>query len=153
MPSPELATIIEMFTTMDPLGAGSIEAIRAGMEQTPPYPQPDDIAWEAVDAGGVPAEWNVPTDAAEGRTIVYFHGGGYAIGGIEGHRGLCSNLALAVQKGSVDHQADQLLLDVGFPSLLSRRSPGNLQSRAVETTKLFSQELHLLWKRQHDKAA
>jgi len=95
MPSPELATIIEMFTTMDPLGAGSIEAIRAGMEQTPPYPQPDDIAWEAVDAGGVPAEWNVPTDAAEGRTIVYFHGGGYAIGGIEGHRGLCSNLARA----------------------------------------------------------
>ena len=95
MPSPELQTILDMFTTMNPLGGGSIEAIRAGMGQAPPYPQPPDVQWEAVDAGGVPAEWNTPDDAEPGRSIVYLHGGGYAIGGIESHRGLCSNLARA----------------------------------------------------------
>ena len=95
MPSPELKTIVDMFTTMDPLGGGSVEAIRAGMSQAPPYPKPDDITWEPVDAGGVPAEWTTPADLEPGRTIVYYHGGGYAIGGIEAHHGLCSNLARA----------------------------------------------------------
>ena len=95
MPSPELQTIIDMFTTMSPLGGGSVDAIRAGMAQAPAYPKPDDIAWEPVDAGGVPAEWTTPADLVPGRTIVYYHGGGYAIGGIEAHHGLCSNLARA----------------------------------------------------------
>jgi phosphinothricin tripeptide acetyl hydrolase len=95
MPSPELKTIVDMFSTMNPLGGGSIEAIRAGMEQAPVYPRPDDIRWEPVDAGGVPAEWTTPADLEPGRTIVYYHGGGYAIGGIEAHHGLCSNLARA----------------------------------------------------------
>jgi acetyl esterase/lipase len=95
MPSPELKAITDMFSSMNPLGGGSVEAIRAVMEQAPAYPKPDDISWEPVDAGGVPAEWTTPADLEPGRTLVYYHGGGYAIGGIEAHHGLCSNLARA----------------------------------------------------------
>jgi monoterpene epsilon-lactone hydrolase len=93
MASPENAELIEMMRSMNPLGSGDIEQIRKGMEMAPPYPQPQDVAWETVVANGVECEWNTPSEAEAGRTIVYYHGGGYAIGSVRGHRGLCSNLA------------------------------------------------------------
>jgi len=95
MPSPEFQTVVDMLNTMNPLGGADIAAIRVGMDQAPPYPKPEDIAWQAVDAGGVPCEWNTPDDLEPGRVIVYYHGGGYGIGGVVPHRGLCSNLARA----------------------------------------------------------
>lgn len=49
----------------------------------------------AVDAGGVPAEWVVTPKADAGRTIVYFHGGGYCIGSMLGHRAMLSHLSTA----------------------------------------------------------
>jgi epsilon-lactone hydrolase len=97
MPSPENAELIGMMRTLDPLGSGDIEQMRQGMEMAPPYPQPNDIAWESVDIRGIPCEWNTPDDVIQGRTIVYYHGGGYAIGSVTSHRGLCSNLARATR--------------------------------------------------------
>jgi acetyl esterase/lipase len=106
MPSKEHQELVEMMRTMNPLGSGDIETMRAGMAAAPPYPQPPDVRWEAVAADGVPCEWNVPDDCVEGRTIVYYHGGGYGIGSVEGHRGLCSNLARAARARvlSVDYR-------------------------------------------------
>lgn len=106
MPSQEHEELVEMMRTLNPLGSGDIETMRAGMAAAPPYPQPPDVQWQAVDADGVPCEWNVPDDCAEGRTIVYYHGGGYGIGSVAGHRGLCSNLARATRARvlSVDYR-------------------------------------------------
>ena len=106
MPSPENDELIEMMRSLNPLGSGDIGQMRQGMDMAPPYPQPKDIAWESVDAGGVPCEWNTPDNAVPGRIIVYYHGGGYVIGSVKGHRGLCSNLARATRARvlSVDYR-------------------------------------------------
>jgi acetyl esterase/lipase len=106
MPSPENDELIEMMRTMNPLGSGDIQQIRQAMELAPPYPQPEDIRWEAIEANGVPCEWNIPSDAEPGRRIVYYHGGGYAIGSVQGHRGLCSHVARATRAHvlSVDYR-------------------------------------------------
>jgi epsilon-lactone hydrolase len=39
-----------------------------------------------VSIGDVAAEWMLPAGAGRDRAILYFHGGGYAIGSIKGHR-------------------------------------------------------------------
>ena len=74
---------------------GDLMAMRKMTSRAPAYAQPADITWEAVDAGGVPAEWVIPDDCAAGRTIVYFHGGGYATGSVESSRSLSCHLARA----------------------------------------------------------
>jgi epsilon-lactone hydrolase len=57
--------------------------------------EPEGVTVEPVDAGGVPGIWLTPGDAAEGRAILYLHGGGYVIGSSESHRKLCGHYALA----------------------------------------------------------
>jgi acetyl esterase/lipase len=42
-----------------------------------------DVTCEAVEAGGVKAEWIVPPNAAQDRVILYLHGGGYVMGSFE----------------------------------------------------------------------
>lgn len=117
MPSPEHEQIVEMFRTTNPLASADIHEMRRTMAAAPPYPQPPDVSWEVVDADGVPCEWNTPEDCAEGRTIVYYHGGGYGIGSVESHRGLCSNLARATRSRvlSVDYR---LAPEHPFPAAL-----------------------------------
>jgi acetyl esterase/lipase len=80
--------------------------IRGITARAPAYPKPDDITWEAINAGGVPAEWVVPDDCEPGRVIVYFHGGGYSTGTIHANRGLCSHIARAARARvlSVDYR-------------------------------------------------
>ena len=48
-----------------------------------------------VDAGGVPAEWIAVPGVDSGATIVYLHGGGYCIGGLDTHRPMLTHLARA----------------------------------------------------------
>ncbi|MAG30530.1 MAG: hypothetical protein CL908_06500 [Deltaproteobacteria bacterium] len=50
MPSPEFHTVVDMLKAMNPLGGEDIGAIREVMEAAPPYPKPEDIRWEDVDA-------------------------------------------------------------------------------------------------------
>lgn len=60
-------------------------------------PAPAGVRSEAVDADGVAAEWHRPTrDDASDAALVYFHGGGYVIGGLDTHRKLAGHLAVAV---------------------------------------------------------
>ena len=92
MPSPELTRIIEAARSAE---SGDIQSMRAEIQHAPTYPKPADVAWQAVDAGGVEAEWNVPADCSPGRIVVYCHGGGFAIGDIRTWRPLCSHLARA----------------------------------------------------------
>lgn len=53
------------------------------------------ITAQAVDAGGVPAEWIVPADRDAGRVLLYLHGGGYVLGSVQSHRPLIERLAVA----------------------------------------------------------
>lgn len=97
MASPELQIVLDLLRGANVFGELDVKKIREAMAAAPPVPKPDDVEWTAVEAGGVPAEWNVPSNAEPGRVIVYLHGGGYGIGGVESHRGLCSNLARAAR--------------------------------------------------------
>jgi monoterpene epsilon-lactone hydrolase len=46
-------------------------------------------------AGGVPAEWLVPSGISTDRVVLYLHGGSYVAGSINSHRPLAANIAIA----------------------------------------------------------
>lgn len=50
---------------------------------------------EAVDAGGVSAEWLRAPGCREDRALLYFHGGGYILGSVHSHRDLIARLSAA----------------------------------------------------------
>lgn len=78
--------------------AMTVEEWRAaydGLGQLMPLAEGTETA--TVDAGGVAAEWVVAPEADAGRTIVYFHGGGYCIGSVLGHRAMLSHLSAAAR--------------------------------------------------------
>jgi monoterpene epsilon-lactone hydrolase len=56
---------------------------------------PPDVRSEAVNAGGVPAEWITTPQATDERVIYYLHGGGYTAGSINTHREMLSRLSRA----------------------------------------------------------
>src|SRR5262245_42496179 len=61
------------------------------------FPPPADVDIQPVRAGGVPAEWVTPPGPTAGRTILYFHGGGYVVGAPKDYREMVSHLARAAQ--------------------------------------------------------
>jgi epsilon-lactone hydrolase len=61
------------------------------------FPPPADVKFESVNANGVPAEWVIPPGATAGRTILYFHGGGYLVGAPKDYREMVSHIARAAQ--------------------------------------------------------
>lgn len=110
----ELQAIIESLGTSK---NHDIHAMRAEAIGLPPYPNPEDITWQSVDAGGVPAEWNIPERCEGDRIVLYVHGGGYATGDVNLYRPLCSNLARACRARvlSVDYR---LAPEHPFPAAL-----------------------------------
>ena len=54
-----------------------------------------DVTIEAVDAGGVKAEWTSTPNANPLRAILYVHGGGYVIGSLDSHRHAVSEIGRA----------------------------------------------------------
>jgi monoterpene epsilon-lactone hydrolase len=74
----------------------TIEGIRGAMDRLGDRFQPaQDIAIEAVSAGGVAAEWVRAPGASEARTVLFTHGGGYCIGSPRTHRDLVGRLSRA----------------------------------------------------------
>ncbi len=57
------------------------------------YPLPEDVKIEEIDAGGVPAEWQIVPGAIENRVILYFHGGGMVLMSPKSHRALTIEIA------------------------------------------------------------
>ncbi len=96
MASPELQIVIDMLRATDPMGSNDVFQIREGMKVAEQiYQPPEDARYEPVDAGGVAAEWTAVEGVDESGVVVYLHGGGYTVGGIGSHRGLCTNLSRA----------------------------------------------------------
>jgi acetyl esterase/lipase len=59
------------------------------------YPVATDIALQAVDAGGVPAEWSLAPGSDPARVLLFFHGGGYCSGSIASHRDMVTRVGRA----------------------------------------------------------
>ena len=96
MASEILQTIIQGMREQNPLASLDIHQMRAGMQAMEgQFQPPENVSYEAANAGGVPSEWTVAEGSDESKALVYLHGGGYAIGGLGSHRPLCTNLALA----------------------------------------------------------
>ncbi|MBI2562969.1 MAG: alpha/beta hydrolase [candidate division NC10 bacterium] len=57
---------------------------------------PPDVVVEPVQVGRLPAEWLRPPSARADATVLYLHGGGYAIGSAKSHR----HLAVAIAKAA-----------------------------------------------------
>jgi len=56
---------------------------------------PKGIKVVEVSAGGVPAEWLIPTGITNEKVVLYLHGGSYVAGSINSHRSLAANIAIA----------------------------------------------------------
>ena len=96
MASEQLETIVTLLRARPITDAPTIEAMRAGMDSfIGAFVPPAELRLEAVDAGGVAAEWTIGATAQELPVVLYLHGGGYCLGSIATHRGLCSNLSAA----------------------------------------------------------
>jgi acetyl esterase/lipase len=93
MANEALARIREMLRA-NPL-QGDLATMRANMERgsAAAPPLPGDVKREPANAGGVPAEWIAAPGARDDRALVYFHGGGYAMGSLATHRPLCARLS------------------------------------------------------------
>ena len=74
----QLQTIVQMLRSQPVVKPdASVPEARAGFEEIAGmFPVDADIKREAVDAGGVTAEWLTAPDADMGRAVLYLHGGG-----------------------------------------------------------------------------
>src|ERR1700720_2801471 len=96
MASPELAKVLEMIKSVPRDPTASVERMRGATEKVSEHVARD-VKCEPVSAGGVPAEWIVPPNAADDRVILYLHGGGYVMGSINTHRAMIARIARASQ--------------------------------------------------------
>ncbi|RVV97167.1 NAD-dependent epimerase/dehydratase family protein [Mesobaculum littorinae] len=56
-------------------------------------PQPDGVAFEQGEVGGVPGWWATPENPVPGSAILYLHGGGYVLGSAAAYRNFVGHLA------------------------------------------------------------
>lgn len=57
------------------------------------FPAPDDVVVSPVEMGGIPGALLTPDEVEVGRTLLYIHGGGYAVGGSRGYHNLAGRYA------------------------------------------------------------
>ncbi|MFX1298485.1 MAG: alpha/beta hydrolase, partial [Promethearchaeota archaeon] len=62
-------------------------------QQVKQHPLPEDIKIEEINAGGVPAEWQIVPEADDNKAILYFHGGGMVLMSPKTHRALTIEIA------------------------------------------------------------
>ncbi len=96
MPSEAFEGIVAALRANPPIHGADLFEMRANMAAAAgAAPIPDDITRESVAAGGVPSEWVCAPEARDDTVLVHYHGGAYAMGGLDTHRGLARNLSRA----------------------------------------------------------
>src|SRR5207302_1942070 len=81
---------------LPPSNTLTIEQRRAQYERAERvFPTPLDVKVETIAAPARPAEWLTPPGARTDAVVLYFHGGGYAIGSPRSHRHLAAAIARA----------------------------------------------------------
>ena len=97
MANPQIEKIRTMLAEnpVVPEGA-SLEQMRAGFDAMgEAFPASPEIQSESVDIGGLPGAWFSTPGADPSRALLYFHGGGYAIGSLRSHREVMGRIAKA----------------------------------------------------------
>ncbi len=96
----EITTVrafLEQAPTMDPSDPDWITQMRAGYDaMSMTLPLAEGVEVEPVSLGGVEGIKFTPANAKPGRTLLYFHGGGYVIGSPTSHQGMVSEIANAM---------------------------------------------------------
>ena len=72
----------------------ALEDARAALDSLA-TPVSDDIVVKKIEIGNVACQMLTPDSADEARLIVYLHGGGYALGSLDSHAGLASEIGKA----------------------------------------------------------
>jgi acetyl esterase/lipase len=90
--------LAELLLTPPPPGADPIAHMRKSIDRygsLEPVAGIDGVDIRPVSAGGVPAEWILPTEWKSGprARLVYLHGGGWAAGSLDSHRPVAASLA------------------------------------------------------------
>jgi monoterpene epsilon-lactone hydrolase len=103
MASEELQVVLELLRGID-LDDMTVTERRAATASVAQAPAGTHLA--AADAGGVPAEWVTAAGVADGRVIMYLHGGAYQLGSPATLRHLVALLSAAAQARafSVDYR-------------------------------------------------
>jgi epsilon-lactone hydrolase len=55
--------------------------------------EPEDVTYREETVGGVPGIWALPIGADTSQVLLYFHGGGFAVGSASSHRKLAAHVA------------------------------------------------------------
>lgn len=96
MSKAQLEHVLEMIRSGPDLAAMGPADLRVAYDAmgdiTPPDPL---VAYEAIEADGIPCEIGVYPGARTDATVLYFHGGGYVFGSRKSHRGLVARLGQA----------------------------------------------------------
>lgn len=96
MASEEFDHLLERIRSFESPKDPSLEETRAILENTAKlFTVPENVDVRPIDAGGVAAEWLLPADATANASLLYLHGGGYALGSIESHRHMAAQIAEA----------------------------------------------------------
>jgi len=94
MPSQQLKIVLDMLRNAPAVNGADVLAMRKNMEAAVgALPPPEGVAVTKLAANGVPAEWTVAEGVRDDVAIVYLHGGGYAMGSLNTHRGHCARLS------------------------------------------------------------
>lgn len=138
MASNELKMILDYLRSNPVAAKGSIEQRRSEFQSALAQFQPAaDVIRQAVDAGGVPAEWITAPGAQQEKVIYYLHGGGYTMGSIGTHREVVSRLSRATEARAllIDYR---LAPENRFPAALEDAKAGYrwLLSTGVKPNKL-----------------
>ncbi len=96
MPSKEFIELLKFLETVPDRSGLPFPERRVEFErETSQMPVAQDVSFESLRVNGIPAEWVIPSGAADNGSILYLHGGGYTIGSIKTHRSLVSYLSKA----------------------------------------------------------
>jgi monoterpene epsilon-lactone hydrolase len=83
MAKEEINRLRELLAAFPEMKDQSIQQLRAQMEGwVGAFRLPEGVSVQALDAGGVPAEWVRAPGAREDAVFLYLHGGGYALGSL-----------------------------------------------------------------------
>ena len=94
MSQQQLDKLLAIFAKQPTLGALSIEEERKNLDEGGArFKVPEDVTLQPVDVDGVPGEFLITPGASDDKVVLYFHGGGYAIGSIKSHRYLMQNVS------------------------------------------------------------
>jgi acetyl esterase/lipase len=98
MPSAELAQILALLRSRPLLENPAVEQVRAGFEaMMGMFSAPPDVKREELTVAGMAAERLTAPGVEPGRTVLYLHGGGYAIGSVRTHRELAARIGRAAR--------------------------------------------------------